>query len=497
MPHLTKRFARQLAVTISLSLLALPGATLAQPDAASTDRPGDLGRRYAATASRIIAAARDGNDAYKKLIEICDDIGPRPSGSAALQQAIDWAVAALKRDGQENVRTDPVMVPHWTRGQESLALVKPRPEPLPMLGLGGSVGTPADGITAPVLIVRSKDELDALPDERIKGRIVLFNVPMTLDDARWGGGYGPAVRYRYSAARWAAERGAVAALVRSVGPSGLRTPHTGGMSYQGMENKIPTAAITLEDAERFQRYQDREIEIVVTLKMEAKLDDELKPSANVLAELRGSEKPDEIVVIGGHIDSWDVGTSAHDDAAGCVIAMEALNLLRKLDLRPRRTIRVVLWTNEENGMRGAWNYIDAHADELDRHAAAIESDSGAFGLLGYGVDLRNPKREEEAAGSIEQIAGLLAQLGKLETRRGHSGADISPMREHQVPLLGLQGDMTQYFVIHHTQADTVDKIDPKDLTDHVAAMAVTAYILADMPGRLAEPDWRETPAASR
>lgn len=325
-----------------------------------------LANRYRATADRIIAAALADSFAWNRTAAVTDKFGHRLSGSRSLEDAIDWILAEMRRDGLENVRGEPVMVPHWVRGEESVMLVKPRATRLNMIGLGRSIGTPPAGITAPVIAVSSFDELKTRASE-VSGKIVLFDVPFT--------NYGETVRYRSVGAIEAAKLGAVASLIRSVSSYSIQNPHTGAMRYDSTVKEIPAAALSVEDATMLHRMQQRGDEIVLTLKMGARtLPD--APSRNVVAELRGSERPDEIVVMGGHIDSWDVGQGAMDDAGGSVAAWEALRLIQKLGLRPRRTIRVVLWTNEENGLRGALSYRDAHAAELDKHVLAMESDNG-------------------------------------------------------------------------------------------------------------------------
>ena len=445
---------------------------------------GPIASAYKGAAEKIIQATLAGNDAYEKLTELCDDIGHRPSGSPGLEQAIDWAIAKLQSDGQENVHREKVMVPHWVRGRESLTMVQPRAARMPMLGLGGSVGTPPEGITAPVVVVVNEEELESLGDGA-RGKIVLFNNPMPPYDDEKGSGYGRTVRFRSKGARLAAEKGAVACLVRSVTHRSHRTPHTGAMRYGDAKVKIPAAAITGEDADMLARFQKRGIEPVVTLKMEAKTHPDA-PSANVIGELRGSTWPEEIVVIGGHIDAWDAGQGAHDDGAGCVIAMETINVLRKLNLIPKRTIRVVLWTNEENGLRGAKQYAIDHADELSLHVAAIESDSGAFPPVGVSVDCADEKRMHRAETQLRDLMSLLGPLGATRVKTGFSGADVSPMKDAGVVLMGHNVDGRDYFDYHHSPADTLDKIVPADLSKNVAAMATYAYILADMPQRLGD-----------
>ncbi|MCH8966485.1 MAG: M20/M25/M40 family metallo-hydrolase [Planctomycetes bacterium] len=445
---------------------------------------GPIARRYEAAAERIIRATLGGNDAYAKLEELCDGIGHRLSGSKELERATRWAVEALKRDGQERVRLEPVTVPHWVRGRESLTMLQPRATPLAMLGLGGSVGTPQAGITAPVVCVADKEELDALGDS-VAGKIVLFNHPMLPYDPERGSGYGRAVRYRHKGSQWAAQYGAVASLVRSVTARSLQSPHTGAMSYGDAKVRVPSAAISIEDAMMIARLQSRGIEVVVNLKMEARnLDD--AQSANVIGELRGTTKPDEIVVIGGHIDSWDVGQGAHDDGAGCVMAMEAINVLRRLKMIPRRTIRVVLWTNEENGLRGGKAYAKEHAGELDKHIAAIESDSGGFKPKGYSLECKDKDRQAIAAEQMRDILSLLSSIGPMKISTGHSGADIGPLRESGAILMGHAVEGSTYFDYHHSHADTLDKVDPDELSQSVAVLATVAYIIADMPQRLGE-----------
>jgi carboxypeptidase Q len=310
---------------------------------------------------------------------MCDTFGPRFSGTPALEKAIDWIVAEMKKDGFDSVYTQPVKVPNWVRGSESATLITPRKKSLAMLGLGGSIGTPAKGIRAEVLVVRSFEELQANP-ERAKGKIVLFNVPFVA--------YGQTVRIRTLGAIEAAKAGAVASLIRSVGPFSMNTPHTGNSRYEDGVPKIPHAAITSEDAQMLQRMQERGEKIVIELKMEAKTLPDAN-SRNVIAEIRGYEKPEEVVVLGGHIDSWDVGTGAMDDGGGCLASWEALRQMKLLGLKPRRTVRVVLWTNEENGLRGAEAYRKLVDAELHNHVLAIESDSGVLSRRALALPVLN------------------------------------------------------------------------------------------------------------
>jgi carboxypeptidase Q len=423
---------------------------------------------YRAPAGRIIGAALTSNKAYERLSYLTDRIGNRLSGSASLERAIAWAITEMKRDRLDNVRGEKVMVPHWVRGEESLELTNPVPQKLAMLGLGNSVATPAAGITAEAVVVGSFDQLDAL-GEQVRGKIVVYNVPFT--------NYGATVRYRGAGASRAAQHGAVAAIVRSITPVSLQTPHTGAMNYDEKQPKIPTAAITIEAAELLQRLYDRGERPTLRLKMEAKFLPDAE-SANVVAEIRGDEKPDEVVLVSGHFDSWDVGQGAHDDGGGCIIAWEAVRLLKELGLRPRRTIRVVLYTNEENGLRGGNAYRDAHRADLAKHVLAIESDSGAYRPEGFGLAATAPP---QARANMQEIAKLLAGIRADGIAANGGGADIGPITREGVIGASLDVDGTHYFDIHHTQADTLDKINPQDLALCVATMAVMAYTVADMP----------------
>jgi carboxypeptidase Q len=428
---------------------------------------------YRAPAGRIIGAALTSNKAYERLSYLTDRIGHRLSGSKSLERAIAWAIAEMKSDGLDNVRAEKVMVPHWVRGEESLEITSPGSLKLALLGLGNSVGTPVAGITAEAVVVRSFDQLDAL-GEQVRGKIVVYNVPFT--------NYGETVRYRSSGASRAAHHGAVAALVRSVTPVSLQTPHTGAMNYDEKQPKIPAAAITIEGAELLQRLYDRGDRPTLRLKMEAKFLPDAE-SANVVAEIKGSEKPDEVILVCGHLDSWDVGQGAHDDGGGSIIAWEAVRLLKELGLRPRRTIRVVLYTNEENGLRGGDAYRDAHRAELPKHIFAIEADSGVYRPEGFGLAATAPP---QARANLQEIAKLLAGIRADRITADGGGADIGPIMKEGVVGAHLDVDGTHYFDIHHTHADTLDKINPQDLALCVATMAVMAYTVADMPQPLSK-----------
>lgn len=454
---------RALPLPLTLLFLFLHAIGMAQ-----TQPPGWLDA-YRDAARQLLGESLGSDFAWQRLAVLGDTFGHRLSGSAALERAIEWAMREMEKDGLENVRAEPVKVPHWVRGRERAAITSPFPSDLAMLGLGNSVGTPAGGIEAEVLVVRSFAELDNA-GARVKGRIVLFNVPFT--------NYGETVVYRTTGPSRAAALGAVAMLVRSVGPPGLRTPHTGITQYAGDVARIPAAAIATEDADRLQRMQDRRTTVRVRLEMEARsLPD--ADSANVVAEIRGRELPDEVVVVSGHFDSWDVGAGMSDDGGGCVVTWEALRLMKKLKLRPRRTVRLVLFTNEENGLAGAHAYLERHRSELKNHVMMLESDGGVSAPVGLGFS-----GSAAARATVQQIASLLRPIGVDRIGQTGGGADIGPsVQAGSIPAMSLDagGD---YFLIHHTAADTIDKIDAKDMSRAAAAIAVMTYVIADMPERL-------------
>jgi carboxypeptidase Q len=411
--------------------------------------------------------------AWNRLAELTDNFPARLSGSANLANAIQWTAEQMRRDGLENVRVDKVMVPHWARGEERVEIIAPYPQPLAAAALGGTIGTPVDGIEAEVLVVKSFEELNA-KGAQARGKIVVFNVPFPIDvDPLIA--YRNTVTYRTDGASRAAARGAVASLVRSIGPTGHRTPHTGSMRYTAGVAQIPGAAIAAEDAELLQRMQNRGDRIVVRVTLGAtKLAD--AESGNVIGELRGKASPDEIVVVACHLDSWDLGPGAMDDAGGCIATWEAVRLLKKFALVPRRTIRVVLYTNEEDGVAGGKSYRDTYRDQLPKHSLMLESDDGILPLAGWGFS-----GSAKARAIVGEIAGLLAGIDGDNVTTAFSGADVEPSVETGVPGISPIVDMSRYFLIHHTAADTADKITPADLGRMIAAIAVMSYVVADMP----------------
>jgi Peptidase family M28 len=463
------------------TLLALSLATVFAGD--------NLTDQYRAPATRLIDAALADNDGYAKLAYLCDRIGNRLSGSESLNRAIQWAQETMKRDGLSNVRAIPVKVPHWVRGAESARLVSPENKPLHMLGLGMSVGTPPGGVTADVVVVNDFDELDKLGVAAVRGKIVLYNAVYR--------GYGPTVVYRSNGPSRAAALGAVAVLVRSVTPLAMQIPHTGALTYDDAQPKIPAAAISIEDALMLARLQSQKQPLKVHLEMSAHMEPDAD-SADVLGEIPGSEHPEEVVVLGGHIDSWDVGRGAQDDGSGIIASLQAVALMKKLGLRPRRTVRVVFWVNEENGGRGGEAYKQWIGPAIANHVAAIEMDGGAEAPLGFGYGSggegggrrggtpRAPSQaEQDSMVTLQQIGKLLDKIGAGSIARGGGGSDIGPITREGVPSLGLRTVGTHYFDWHHTETDTLDKVDLEDFRKNVATLAVMAYVLADMPGKIA------------
>ena len=427
---------------------------------------------YREPAARIIGASFSETFAWRRLAELTDTFGPRLSGSPALEDAIQWALRQMRADSLDRVRSEPVMVTHWVRGQESLEVLAPYPGKVAMLGLGNSVGTAPEGIEAPLIVVSGFEELDSRRAEAA-GSVVLLNVPYT--------DYFSTVGYRTTGASRVGRVGALAALVRSVGLDGLRTPHTGVMVYQGDGPRVPAAAVSVEDASRLARLAARG-PVHVRLTMGAQMLPDAQ-SSNVVAEIRGRDKPDEFVVVGGHLDSWDVGTGAVDDGGGCIVTWEALRLMRALNLRPRRTVRLVLFVNEENGLRGALAYRDQHKTELANHVLMLESDSGVFRPRGFGFT-----GAPEARSTLESIALLLRCIGTDRIGPSGGGPDIGPsVAMAQIPAMSLETDESKYFLYHHTAADTVDKLDPLDMARCAAAVAIIAYVVADLPQRIGEP----------
>jgi len=421
--------------------------------------------RYTDASLSIISKALSDSTAYNRLAYLCDTFGPRLSGSKNLENAINWILKEMKKDGLVHVQGERVKVPAWIRGEESITLLKPFKKDLTMLGIGGSIATPKAGIVAEVMVVNDFKELEAR-SKKAKGKIILFNVPFET--------YGQTVNYRYAGASAAAKHGAVASLIRSIGSWSMNTPHTGVMKYEKNIKKIPHAALTMEDAMMLGRLHDRGEKIILKLEMEAKMAAE-RWSRNVIGQINGTTYPDEIIVVGGHIDSWDVGQGAHDDGGGCIAAWEAVRLIKELGLKPKRTIRCVMWTNEENGGKGNQAYRDMHMDELKNHVLAIESDGGVFAPEGFGFTGSDAARE-----IVEDIHHLMKPIQAHTLSKGGRAADISPLNDEGVPVMSLKVDGSKYFWYHHTNADSFDKVDYYEFNQCVAAMAIMSFIVADL-----------------
>jgi len=446
----------------------------------SAQRPNPLDVQYRDVAGRLIGAALVDEGGWEKLSYLTTRIGNRLSGSTSLEQAVQWVFERMKAEGLENPKLQPVKVPHWVRGRESARVVAPLEKPLNILGLGSSVGTGTNGVTASVVVVGSFDELESLGESKIKGKIVLYDVP-------WKG-YGETNIYRTSGASRAARLGAVASIVRSMTGSSLYTPHTGNQNYAAGVTRIPAAAITVEEAAWIRRMVEAGQDVRVNLQMDAQMLPDAD-SANVVAEITGRELPDEVVVVGGHIDSWDVGQGAHDDGGGIVAAWQAVTLMKQLGLRARRTIRVVAWTNEENGGRGGEAYLASLGPNVAKHVAAIEMDDGVERPLGFRLELKDgPQTPQYAAAraKLVDVVKLLDSIGASAIVAGDGGADVDPLMRQGIPALGLNTVMEHYFDWHHTNADTLDKVDIQVFRRCIATLAVTSYVLADMPGSLLE-----------
>ena len=445
------------SILFVLLVLILPFSGLSQP------------KSYKNAASSIIEQALSDSTIYNRLAYMTDTFGPRFSGSQNLEDAIDWIAETMKKDGFSSVYTQPVRVPNWKRGYEHVKMLVPRETELNMLGLGGSIGTDGKPLRGEAYVVKSFDELKNNSD-RAKGKIVIYNVPFIS--------YGQTVQIRTIGAIEAAKVGAIASAIRSVGPYSMNTPHTGNMRYEEGIRKIPHAALTMEDVMMMQRMQDRGQTVSLEIVMNAHWQDSAM-SRNVIAEIKGWEKPNEVVVFGGHIDSWDVGVGAMDDGGGALVSWEALRLIKALNLKPRRTMRAVLWTNEENGLRGGRVYADSVKNEIRNHVLAIESDAGVFAPQGFGFS-----GSEKAYEQLSEIIKLLEPISAAALFKGGGGADISPLMNKGVPGMGLLVNGAKYFWYHHTDADTIDKLDIKEMQQCVAAMAIMAFVVADMPERL-------------
>jgi hypothetical protein len=436
--------------------------------------------------AKLTGAAFAQGTAYRLVQSLSDNIGPRLAGSSGAERAVDWAMKTMQSLGLKNVRKEPVKVPRWIRGEAVAQLVSPSTLPFHVVALGGSVATAPAGVTADVVEVASVDDLKLLGPQ-VKGKIVLWNKPMQRFPS--GEGYGQVVGLRGRGAIEAAKLGAVAALIRSVGTGEYRLPHTGATRYDDKVTKIPFAAIAAEDADHVHRLLANGDKVKVHLKLGAHQAGEAD-SFNVVGEVPGRDKPDEIVLIGAHLDSWDLATGALDDASGCGVVLDAASLMIKLGLQPHRTVRVVLFMNEENGLSGARAYAKQHQAELPKHVAAMEADSGAGRPIGLSVSGGSPAVELVTKWAAPLRAFFDAQVKSAD----FGGADLIPLQAGAVPVLDVRQDMSSYFDWHHTAADTVDKIDPIDLALMVSAFAALAHTAADADDLLprsqpAPPSW--------
>jgi hypothetical protein len=457
-------------------------AAASSPIASPSPTPAVFSAETLADLKRLQQAALTSDYAYRQVAHLSNSIGPRLTGSAQAAKAVEYVASELKALGCD-VQLERVMVPHWVRGEETAALVQfpgqaaNTTQKIVLCALGESVATPKDGIEADVIVVRNFDELKSLPHEKVAGKIVLFNYPFDKQmaaEGRGGEAYGEAVVYRADGPSAAARQGAVACLIRSVGGADYRLPHTGQTDYAMDAPKIPAGAVTAEDADLIaDLVRQGPVRMKLVLTPQTLPDVE---SANVIGDIRGSEHPEQVIIVSGHLDSWDLGTGAIDDGAGVAVSMEAANLIQKLHLKPKRTIRVIAWMNEENGLAGSKQYAKDHEKEWMNHFAAMETDSGADHPLGINI-----KAKPEAKKTFAPVAAILQGSGAgMLNLVEHGGADIGPIEKAGVPAFSPIQDSRFYFNYHHTAADTLDKIVPKELAENSAVVAVAAYALANM-----------------
>lgn len=423
---------------------------------------------------KLQALARADSRAYDLVRSLVDEAGSRLSGSPGDKAAVAWGVRTMKELGLQNVRAEKVMVPHWERGPESGRIVAPVAHTLALTALGGSVPTTGKGIEADVVMAESMEAFQKLDEARVKGKIVFFSTHMERSHTGWD--YGRVAPLRWEAPVEAAKKGAVAVVIRSVGTDHDRLPHTGAMKYEKGVPEIPAAALAVPDAAMLERLvkSGKTVRLALSLANKTFPDAE---SANIVGEVPGREKPDEVVLIGAHLDSWDAGVGALDDGAGCAAVIDAARIMMTLPTRPRRTVRVVLFANEENGLRGAKTYAADHASEANKHQMALEID------LGSGrVHTVRFLRADDASATYSRMAELLVPLGiAFESDPAHGGADTTPLRALGVPIVDLHQDATKYFDIHHTANDTLEQVSRDDLQQVVAAVATVAWTAADAP----------------
>ena len=452
--------------------------------AIAAEKPPTFSKADLAAANTLRQKALSDTSAFGLIESLTTEVGARPAGSPGDKAGIAWAVREMQRLGFANVRTMDVTVPYWIRGEADFAVLAPWPQSMPTLALGGSVGTPPDGIEADAVMVKDVDALKALPPGAVKGRIVFFSNRM--DRTRDGTGYGRAVAVRALGPSAAATLGAVGVVIRSVSTSDLRFPHTGALRYAADAPRIPALAISNPDADTLVRQFESGKPVRLNMRVSAR---ELPPerSANVIGEIPGTDRAGEIVILGAHLDSWDPGVGAIDDGAGVAIMMTVAKLIKELDRKPLRTIRVVLFANEEFGTSGSQAYLAANKDQVNSHALGFEADFGA------GPVWRLSSRVNPA--QISAVDQIYRALGPLGLERGNNeargGADLDGLAKLGMPLLEPNLDGTNYFDVHHTANDTLAQVDPAALSQAVAAYAVSVWLGAQYPG-----DWHKTVRAN-
>lgn len=432
----------------------------------------------------IKSAALGDDYAYQRLIHITENIGPRPSGSPAAKAAVEYVAGEMRNLGLD-VHLEAVKVPHWVRGLESAELTNGpgfavgTKQKIALTALSGSTSTGSDGITAELVVVDNFDQLHALGRDKVAGKIVLFNVKFDNQAAEAGMGftaYREVVGYRETGPSLAAQLGAAAAIVRSIGNGNYRLPHTGYSERAG----IPAASVCAEDADLIAHLAAQGPLLMHLALTPQKLPDET--SYNVIGDLKGAEHPEQIVIVSAHLDSWDLGTGAVDDGAGVVVALETAQLLRELHLQPKRTLRIIAWMDEEIDDTGSEQYLKDHRDDFNNHIAAIESDSGASHPLGFALRMNSAAED-----ALKPLQPVLASIGATlleQTSRAPGTTDVAPMSEQNVPIIGILQDMRSYYVYHHSAADTLDKVFPAELRENAAVMAVMAFAVADMKNPL-------------